>query len=299
MLTFLFWNLGGELPDGTPDRVVIQRRVRLRSILANLTRQYQVDILILAECPLPTRTILDAINDQNPLPYASPDARSLCPRVTIYPRFPRRYLGWFGALESRHYTCRHLRLPAREPLILFAAHFGSKLFKSDDSQTSAAPLISQVIRQAEKKARHDRTLVVGDLNMNPFDPGMVTAEGLNAVMTKALVLEGDRTVDNVAYPFFYNPMWGLFGDATHELHPPGDPEHEPPGTCFYRPRESKWYYWNILDKVLLRKGLLARFRNRELRILVGDGQQSFLTAEGIPDRQGVSDHLPILFSLHL
>jgi hypothetical protein len=88
------------------------------------------------------------------------------------------------------------------------------------------PGFGAVVRDVEKRVGHDRTIVVGDLNMNPFDAGIVGAEGLNAVMTKQIASQGGRKVDAVRYPFFYNPMWSHFGDSTHEEYPPGDPRHE-------------------------------------------------------------------------
>ncbi len=51
----------------------------------------------------------------------------------------------------------------------------------------------------------------------------------------------------------------------------------------------------MLDQVLLRPGLVKRLRN--VQILTGDGHRSFLGEDGAPDRERVSDHLPILFQL--
>lgn len=299
MLTFLFWNMGGDLPKKTPALLVSERKARLLGILSNLTRQNVVDLLVLAECPLSRADILRGVNAGNSNPYREPDGKSLCERVTIYPRFPHRYLSLYGGSESSKYSCRHVRLPGRPEFLLFAAHFGSKLHKSEESQTLAAPVFSPIIRLAEKRARHQRTILVGDLNMNPFDTAVVGAEGLNAVMTRELAQRDSRTVDHRAYPFFYNPMWGLFGDSTHERYPPGHPDHEPPGTCYYKASESKWYYWNMMDQVLLRPDLLPFFRNDELKILASDGTTEFLDARGLPRRDEISDHLPLLFRIHI
>src|SRR5262249_4806004 len=139
--------------------------------------------------------------------------------------------------ESPYYTGRALSLPGRESLLLFAVHFGSKRYRSDASQSLALPGFSRLIRNEEKRASHARTLVVGDLNMNPFETGVVGAEGLNAAMTRDTAAEETRRVGREDHPFFYNPMWGHFGDSTHELHPAGSPSHEPPGTCYYRAAE--------------------------------------------------------------
>ncbi|MBI1914528.1 MAG: endonuclease/exonuclease/phosphatase family protein [Planctomycetes bacterium] len=299
MLTFLFWNMGGELPEITPPRQVNERKERLRGILANLIHRHQVDLLLLAEWPITQDEILQTINEHNQRPFDAPDPHSFCERLAVYPRFSGRFLTLFGASESPRYTCRHVRLPARQSVLLFVAHLGSKLFKSEESQTLAVAQFSEVVRHAERRAQHQRTILVGDLNLNPFDTAMVGAEGLNAVMTKELALRGSRTVDAREYPYFYNPMWSHFGDSTHELYPPGDPNHEPPGTCYYPAAESRWYYWSILDQVLVRPELVPLLNSREVRILVTDGTTSFLDRRGHPDRKNVSDHLPLFFRLNI
>jgi hypothetical protein len=286
MLTFLFWNL-----DGKP----------LQHSLAKLAERHQVDVLILAECAIPQQELLTELNRPIPNPtrlgFRPPDSDSLCERVVIYPRFPTRRFK--RRAESAYYTGRVLSLPGRESVILFAVHFGSKLYRSDASQSLALPGFSQLICDEEKRAGHTRTLIVGDLNMNPFEAGVVGAEGLNAAMTRETAAQVTRQVGGADFPFFYNPMWSHFGDSSHEIHPPGSPDHEPPGTCYHRAAESCWYYWNMFDQVLLRPSLLQYFRNSELRILVTDGDDSFLDQLGRPDRERFSDHLPILFRLHL
>lgn len=193
-----------------------------------------------------------------------------------------------------------MQLPDIDSFLLIAAHLGSKLHQSVESQTLAAPLFNAtIVRIAEKKTKHNRTLIVGDLNMNPFDAAMVGAEGFNAVMTRDAAQQEDRRIGKQTYPFFYNPMWSHFGDSTHELYPPGHPDHQPAGTCYYSPRESRWYYWNMSDQVLIRPELLPFFRNQDLKIIVTDGVTSLLTNRGLPNRTLASDHFPIRFRLHL
>ena len=93
MLTFLFWNVGGEAPLKTPAQAVLRRRTTLLSILQNLVRLHEVDLLILAECPFRQEDVLAAINRGNTRPFQKPDHRSLCPRITIYPRFAQNVWG--------------------------------------------------------------------------------------------------------------------------------------------------------------------------------------------------------------
>jgi hypothetical protein len=299
MLTFLFWNMGGELPETTRPRVIRERNNRLLGILRNLTQLHDVDLLIIAESPLSAADVLTSVNhhlDARQF-FREPDPRSLCERIKVYARFPTRYISRCD--ESPYFTGRRITLPVRERFLLYVVHFPSKLYQGDESQSQEMPVFSGAIRQREKDEKHSRTIVVGDFNMNPFETGMVSAQGLNAVMTREVAQAGSRRIVGVDHPFFYNPMWGHFGDSTHELHPPGSAEHKPAGTCFYSSSESVWYFWNMLDQVLLRPSLMDRFRNSDLKILTSDGVSSFLNDNGRPDRMRISDHLPLLFRISL
>src|SRR4029077_188153 len=117
---------------------------------------------------------------------------------------------------------------------------GSKLFRSSASQAHAVTGLRYLIEQAEQQVGHGRTVLVGDWNMNPFEEGMISAAGLHGVMTRDLAIQGSRIVDRETYRFFYNPMWGRFGDTT-----PG-----PPGTYYHRSSEHIAYFWHLFDQVL-------------------------------------------------
>jgi endonuclease/exonuclease/phosphatase family metal-dependent hydrolase len=300
MLTFVFWNLGG--PTAEPPGLADGKRIRrVHQAVANLARHQQVDVMILAEFPGTTEDLLMELNAGNShaniTGFRNPNPRSQCERIVILTRFPVKYLP--PIQEGIHHTARRLCLPKRRELLLVALHLPSKLFRSEHSQALDMPWISSLIRGLERAYGHENTVLVGDFNMNPFEPGMIGAKGLNATMTRDIAHREERTVDAERCPFFYNPMWGHFGDASHEEHPPGSNEHEPPGTCYFPAKEAHWYYWNMFDQVLLRPGLLPCFRNRDLRIVVSDGTQSLLTERGLPNRALFSDHLPILFRLDI
>lgn len=82
-------------------------------------------------------------------------------------------------------------------------------------------------------------------------------------------------------------MWAHFGDRTDG----------PPGTHFYRSGEPILYFWNMFDQLLIRPALMEALEF--VRILDTDGQDTLLAASGIPDKNNVSDHLPLLFALDL
>ena len=295
MLTFVYWNMDGDF--GAQKKTSQSKKINLLRSLKNLADLYEVDLFVLAECPLSIQDMLNFLNVKNPIKFRKPTT-TLCERVILLPRFPNKFVK--AKLESKYYTCRHISLPARKDFLLVAVHLGSKLWKDEDDQTLSVTGFSREIRELElKKTKCDRTIVMGDLNLHPFDTAMVGAEGMNAVMTRAIAVKGQRTMDAKPYPFFYNPMWGHFGDLTHEEFPVGHDKHQPAGTCYYWAKKSKWYFWNMFDQVLIRPALLPHFKSENLKILHHDGVSTFLNDNGEPNRSYYSDHLPILLRLSI
>src|SRR6266851_361992 len=135
---------------------------------------------------------------------------------------------------------------------------------------------SDTLANAEEAVNHNRTLLVGDLNMNPYEDGVVATRGLHAVMTREIARRPLRRVKFESNRYFYNPMWSHFGekDAGHA------------GTYYYASPKTRADFWNIYDQVLLRSDLLPSFRNEDLEILHKDDETnvSFVTQEGYPDK---------------
>jgi hypothetical protein len=169
------------------------------------------------------------------------------------------------------------------------SHFPSKLYWDDDSQAAESVVLAEEVERAEAQVGHQQTVLVGDLNMNPFESGLVSAKGLHAVMSRDVAAKGYRMVQNKSYQFFYNPMWSFFGDASIG----------PPGTYYYSDSSHKIFFWNMFDQVLVRPSLLNFFSNEEVRILESDGVNSLLSSTGLPNADAASDHLPIMFAINL
>ena len=170
-----------------------------------------------------------------------------------------------------------------------AVHLPSKLYWNESSQALESTELARLIVEQEAAAGHARTLLVGDLNMNPFEIGMAGAVGLHGVMTRQLASRQTRTIQGREYPFFYNPMWSRFGDRASG----------PAGTYYYDSAEHVNYFWNLFDQVLLRPSLLDRFSNDQLQILTVAGKVPLIREDGRINASVASDHLPILFRLDL
>ena len=265
-MIFLFWNLNrGGLP---------------RSV-AHLARQENADILILAECAMPLADLLWELNGELPHYQLAPGN---CGHLVFFTRFHPQFLT--PIIESHRVSIRRLWLPAVRHILIAAAHLPSKRDYSDDSQIFESIHLAQLIDQAEHQEGHHRTILIGDLNMNPFEPGMVAAGGgLHAVMDRRIAARYARTVQRESYKFFYNPMWSYLGDR-------GDSA----GTFYYDSAQPVCYFWNVFDQVLLRPDLLEHFSHDQLRIVTEIGGISLLK-DGCPDKALASDHLPLVLDL--
>jgi hypothetical protein len=281
MISFLFWNLMGN-----QSATWTYRSMALRTHLVRMVSSADIDVLLLAESKFDPEEIVVALNGQGAGDYCYPASNSH--RIHLFTRFSAaRLTDVFNDSSDGRLTMRRLITPSGVDILVAALHFQSQMAWTSDDQALQATVTQRDICDAEDREGHQRTVLVGDLNMNPFDLGVVGAQTLNAVMTRDLARNEERTVAGRSYRYFYNPMWGCFGDRT-----PG-----PAGTYFYSASSPHSYFWHLFDQVLLRPALMDKLV--ELRILENDGFESLLTERKRPRSSEASDHLPLLFRVDL
>lgn len=269
MTRFLFWNVNKK---------------PMADLIALAMRQYDIDMLILAECDVSVGRMLTSLNKEE---HGFFHIKSYCDRITIYSRYSSNFVK--ALWEDARTTMQEVTLPQRMSFLLVATHLPSRRYWDETELALETARISKVIRGREESLGHRRTVVVGDFNMDPFETGVLASHSLHGVMTRDLALEKERTVNGEIYPFFYNPMWSCFGDRS-----PG-----PPGTFFYKSTSPNSQYWHLFDQVLIRPELLSCLPPEGVQILDKVGRMSLVDERGRPDRKLVSDHLPILFELDL
>jgi endonuclease/exonuclease/phosphatase family metal-dependent hydrolase len=279
MTTFLFWNLMGNQEANWPARMAA-----LRTHIVQMALSFGVDVFMFAESSFDPSELVAALNHAKVGRYCYPPSRN--ERLQIITRFKRSALVNQYDSEDGRLTIRRLTTMTTK-ILLAVIHFQSQMNWTPTDQAFQATVVRENILQTEETVGHQRTILAGDLNMNPFDPGLVGAQALNAVMTRDLARAEERTVAKQNYRLFYNPMWGHFGDRTSG----------PPGTYYYSASAPVNYFWNVFDQVLLRPDLMDALD--EVRILDTDGQVSLLTTNGRPRSSEASDHLPILFRLNI
>lgn len=272
MITFLFWNLG---------------RYVLGNLLASIAQHNGADVILLTECQETATDILLALNRGDVSEYYYAPGYGGCERIQVFTRFPDHFIP--PVAEAPRSSIRRLALPGLTEILVAVAHLPSKRDSDPDSQIGDCIELAKQIRMTEDDSGHARTVLVGDLNVNPFETGMLLANGLHSVMCRSIAQKRHRSIRGQPYPFFYNPMWSLFGDFS-----PG-----PPGTYYYGASRQSEFFWYMFDQVLIRPDLLDRFRNESLQIVTSVGHLSLLSRSGQPDTKVGSDHLPLVFSLAL
>lgn len=170
-------------------------------------------------------------------------------------------------------------------------HLPSKVNYDSNEQSEKAEEYRKAIEDYEDVHQQDHlTVVCGDFNMNPFEHGMVKAKGFHSVMEESIANQTVRKIDGNEYKFFYNPMWGFFGDTG---------KGKVSGTHYFRDSRHILYFWNLYDQVLVRPEALKYFDKDALTILTEkSGCYNLLTVNGIIDKK-YSDHLPIKFKLNI
>jgi hypothetical protein len=269
MFTILFWNIN---------------RKNLVQDIAWLCHHHDVDVLILAESQISDDAIVTALNLQRSDELYIARFNHLSPRLACFFRYPLQSIR--PVLDEKHVSIRQISSPLEPSLLLVGVHLPSKLRLDEREQMAHAIRVSAEIQEAEVLVGHTRTLVIGDFNMNPFDPGLVASDGFHAVMDQTIARKGSRMVKGIRKPFFYNPMWGLMGDRS-----PGAS-----GTYYYS-REYISYFWNIFDQVLIRPDLLDSFPQDGVQVISEIGTKQLVGKNGLS--QFASDHLPLLVKLEL
>lgn len=270
LLNILFWNV---------------QKKDLTAQIVNLAKSRDVDILVLAENPVSSVQLTQALNTAGP-DYFPNHPLSQCRKITILTKFPYEFI--VPIEETHRLTIRRLSLPLGGEFLLTALHLTEKGNFSAESQNEIASLISRQLLDAEDRIEETRHLVLGDFNMNPFETGMIKANGFHGTMSSETARSGSRVVQGKEYPYFYNPTWSLFGDLNKDVS----------GTYHYRRRaEHVCYEWNVFDQALIRPALIDNFVKDSLEIVQHDGVTSLITARKTPDATNHSDHLPLFFSL--
>lgn len=265
MPKILFWNVG---------------RKSLDELVCSLVEATSADAVVLIESGSTAADLLASLRRSVSTDFSVPES--------THGRF---FLATRNAnldLSETYYSDRLSirRLVVRDQsLSLGLVHLVDKRNWDASPQLAEAILVANNVRRRERHVRHRRTIVMGDFNLNPFDEAMNIAHGFNAMSTRKCVAARKRKVNHRRFPYFYNPMWSLFGDQSVG----------PAGTYYHSSPSKGIHGWNMLDQVLVRPDALDYFE--DVKIVDSAGSHSLKTDAERPRRTFASDHFPLLLTV--
>lgn len=267
-MKYLFWNTF--------------KNPEINTFLEPLIREQECDVVLLAEY---TDNVIDLLKNLSKNDYSlyliPPIA---CFRITTLSIFKP---GNVKPINSRtHFTIMQMPHKTLGFHLLVGVHFPSKLHGNDHLTFIAESIdLKQCIEEAENLIGNNKTVIVGDFNMNPFEEPMVGALALHSIPTQEEAKRGNRIINKRQYSMFYNPMWNLFGD-----------KNMPAGTYYYSKSGHVTYFWNMFDQVIIRPSLFDNFDIDSLKIIDKVNGTPLVNTNGRPKQQ-ISDHLPIVFEI--
>lgn len=261
-LKFLFWNT--------------YRNTNINDILSNLIVENDVDIAVLAEYESDLDKLIDALLSKNITvsKYITTGSDKIKMLGKVNDVIPQT--------QSKHYSIQIIK----NKYIMCGAHLPSKLYGSGSGQR--AIVVRQLLRDLvalEDKKSIDQTIIVGDMNENPYEECCLDARWLNSLPSRMDTKRKSRIIQKETFEMFYNPMWNLFGDFSG-----------PPGSYYFNKNDTDNPMWHILDQVIIRPPLIRSFVNDSLRIIDRTSKASLLDKRGHPNKK-ISDHLPIFFEI--
>lgn len=262
-MNILFWNMNGKSLDECLKEIAVENNC---------------DFIILAEYPGDIHFICKYLNMYIQDEYCVVPNNGGCNRIKAM--IKSSYKTESISEQGRYQIIRIQTVYYQ--LIVAMMHNISKHQSTDREQEEKLREMNNDILQNENIHKTRNVLIVGDLNMNPFEEACVAANTIHGIPFKEELKKEGRKVRGHIYREFYNPMWKFLGR-----------EKTPFGTCFYNRSELVNYFWNIFDQFLIRPELLEALDEDSLHIITNTSKRTLLKEDGKPDNKHYSDHLPI------
>ncbi len=271
MAAFLLWNV---------------RKKPLDNLVQNLVRQHNIDIVFLVEyafgvSQLPGLLLNDGLVKRPSLPKFGVFVRNTHRFRLLSYRFGERANMWKWIPPS-----------GTEGTVVLIHGFDRRNY-DDNTRRILFRRVREAVKRREEARHHQRTIITGDFNAQPFESAIAAADGLHAIGVRAVRGKTSRPIRGVssAMDFFYNPMWRVYGQQ---------PQSDAGTATYYWLGQGVYELgWHMLDQVVLRPAESPRFPEDQIRIITQVGSVPLVSPDGLPDSQTASDHLPILFHWNL
>lgn len=249
----------------------------INPIVAELIEENNINIIALAEHTANVNELIELLNNFGIVmkKYDNPGCEKMIFLGNTY------YQAQPGS-QGDHYSFQIID----NQYIICCVHLQGQIYKNNDAARRIT--IQRIVRDiinTENANKSDKTIIIGDFNINPFDHGMIDADQFHSLPFYEVAKKNARTVADGSFKMFYNPMWRFFGDI-----------EKPYGTHYYNGNDIDNVFWNIYDQIMIRPDLREYFVDEELKIVTKTSHSSLLDRNGHPNKE-ISDHLPIIFEI--
>ncbi len=266
-MNLLFWNVKNK---GLDD------------CLVELTMEKNCDLIVLAEYPKEIGRLCNRVNVLSKNNYMPVTNLGGCNKIKAFMKsgYPIHILR-----EQSRYQILMIKTSLYK-LIIAMMHNISKLYAVEDEQEENLRQLHRDLEELEAQYNTHNVLVMGDLNVNPFEKSCIAANSIHGIPYVRELTEKGRIVQGRVYKEFYNPMWKFLGARV-----------APFGTYFYNNSKIVNYFWNTYDQFLVRPQLVRALDEDSLEIVTHTASFNFMNQKGKPDQKLYSDHLPIFVKL--
>ena len=256
-MNILFWN--------------VSKRSNAK-IVEDLLKENDVDIALFAEYSL---NGIDTVIQDLESDYDWHDGNGGCDKITL---IAKKEVKVSVTREHSRFTVYRC-VVGSEQYIVIGVHLFDRINHGQMSRMVPINALNEFAAEAEKDAGHDRTIIIGDFNLDPFEEEVIGKPALNAVLFRSLI-EKHEVIQYCGkrYKRLYNPILSYLKDETGKQ-----------GSIYYGNGEAA-LYWNCFDQVLMRRSLIPQYTSMEY---VTQTTKTKLLAKIGPDRR-YSDHLPLI-----
>lgn len=247
--------------------------------LVDITIENDIDLLVLAEYPLAIDDLCQAMNNSSCREYKAIQNID-CKRLKI--------------ISNKAYVVEHLRdgkfynilriqasLKTND-IILAMIHNRSKMHPKTDEQRKIVQKFYRAVIESESLIKSERTIAIGDFNLDPFETLCFGSAGMYALPYRSLIKK--QTTNNEKR--FYNPTWKFFGRT------------QPPYTTYHCANGGMHnFYWYAFDQVMISYSLLDAFHDENLKIITETKNYKLVNKNANLRKKEYGDHLPLFCSL--
>lgn len=268
IISFLFWNIQNK---------------DVSNELTHIVKTNNIDIVILAECKDDVKNNFLISLQRNNANFIENTPIVDINDIKFFSKYPNNVVT--AVQEHERMVIKEIMISTIPNFFIIGLHLHSSVHrKRSGIVTEVTQCIEQIKNLKKPNDKYNKTVIIGDFNLDPYDEQMTAHYGFNSIMSRKKVRKQTRSLNKIEYDLYYNPMWNLFGD-----------HHLPCGSYYHKQTENE--YWHILDQVIISYSLIDNFDVDSLRIIDNDNGMSLVNKNGIPDRNQYSDHLPITFKM--